>query len=98
VAIGFVVFLGVLGYLGVHRMIGKALDDRRDRIKAALDEAAKLKADAMALLTEYQKKRAAAETEAQSIIAGARAEAERFAVEAKAKAAELVGRATTVCG
>ncbi len=39
VALAFVVFLGLLGYIGVHRMLGKSLDDRAARIKAELDEA-----------------------------------------------------------
>ena len=94
VALAFIVFLGVLGYVGVHRMIGKSLDERSARIKAELDEARKLRDDAAQLLAEYQRKRAAAETEAQGIVAGARAEAERMAAEAKAKVEEFVARRT----
>jgi F-type H+-transporting ATPase subunit b len=94
VAIGFVVFVGGLGYIGVHKMLAKALDDRSDRIKAEIDEAAKLKSEALALVTEYRRKREAAEGEAQSIIANAKAEAERMATEAAAKAEEFVARRT----
>ena len=94
VALGFFVFLGLLGYLGVHRMIGKSLDDRAARIKAELDEARKLKDEAAALLADYQRKRDEAESEAQEIIAGAKAEAERLAAEAKAKIEEFVARRT----
>ncbi len=94
VALGFIVFLGLLGYLGVHRMVGKSLDDRAERIKAELDEARKLKDDAAALLAEYQRKRQEAESEAQEIIAGANAEAERLAAEAKSKVEEFVARRT----
>ena len=94
VAVAFVIFVVGLGYLGVHKTIAKALDQRRDRIKAELDEAARLKNEALALLAEYQRKRQEAESEAQSIIAGAKAEAERLAVEAKAKAEEFVARRT----
>ncbi len=39
----------------------KSLDDRADRIKAELDEAARLKNEALALLAEYQRKRQEAE-------------------------------------
>src|SRR6185312_12293300 len=81
VALAFIVFLGVLGYVGVHRMIGKSLDERSARIKAELDEARKLRDDAAQLLAEYQRKRAAAETEAQDIVASARADAEVAAAE-----------------
>ncbi|MGB7256653.1 MAG: ATP F0F1 synthase subunit B [Pseudolabrys sp.] len=94
VAIAFLVFVGVLGYLGVHKLVVKALDDRSNRIKAELDEAKRLKDDAMALLDEYKRKRSEAEGEAQSIIAGAQAEAERLAVEAKTKVEEFVERRT----
>jgi len=94
VALGFVMFLALLGYVGVHRMIGKSLDERAGRIKAELDEARKLKDDAAQLLADYQRKRGEAESEAQEIIAGAKAEAERLAVEAKAKIEEFVSRRT----
>jgi F-type H+-transporting ATPase subunit b len=94
VAIAFVFFLGLLAYVGVHRQLAKALDDRAARIKAELDEARKLRDDAAQLLADYQKKRQEAETEAQGIVAGARAEAERMAADAKAKVEEFVDRRT----
>jgi F-type H+-transporting ATPase subunit b len=94
VALAFVVFVAGLGYIGVHRMIGKSLDDRSARIRAELDEARKLKDEAAKLLADYKRKRGEAETEAQAIIADARAEAERLAVEAKAKIEEFVARRT----
>jgi F-type H+-transporting ATPase subunit b len=94
VAIGFVIFDGLLAYLGVHKTVVQALDRRAAKITAELDEAKRLKDEALALLAEYRKKAEAAETEAQSIVADARAEAERLAVEAKAKAEEFVARRT----
>ncbi len=94
VAVAFVLFVGLLGYLGVHRMLTKALDDRAGRIKAELDEAKKLKDEAVALLAQYERKRQEAESEAQGIIAGAKAEADRMAIEAKAKIEEFVARRT----
>jgi len=94
VALGFFVFLGLLAYIGVPRMIVKALDDRAGRIKAELDEARKLKEDAAQLLADYQRKRGEAENEAQEIIAGAKAEADRLAIEAKAKIEDFVARRT----
>ena len=94
VAIGFVVFVAMLLSIGVHRTIGKALDDRSARIKAELDEARKLRDEAAALLAEYQRKRREAEGEAQEIVSGAKAEAERLAVEAKARIEEFVSRRT----
>ena len=94
VALGFFAFIGLLAYVGVHRMLIKALDDRAGRIKAELDEARKLKDDAAQLLADYQRKRGEAENEAQEIIAGAKAEAERLAAEAKIKIEEFVARRT----
>jgi F-type H+-transporting ATPase subunit b len=94
VALAFLVFVGGLGYIGVHRMIAKSLDDRSARIKAELDEARKLKDEAAQLLADYQRKRQEAEGEAQEIISGAKAEAERLAIEAKAKIEEFVARRT----
>ena len=94
VAVAFVIFVAGMGYLGVHRMVAKSLDERAGRIKAELDEARKLKDEAAALLAQYQRKRQEAEGEAQDIIAGAKAEAERLAIEAKAKIEEFVARRT----
>jgi len=94
VAVAFVIFVAGLGYLGVHKMIAKSLDDRSDRIKAELDEARRLKDEAAQVLAQYQRKRLQAESEAQEIIAGAKAEAERLAIEAKSKIEEFVARRT----
>ena len=94
VAVAVVIFVAGLGYLGVHKMVAKSLDERADRIKAELDEAGRLKDEAAALLAEYQRKRQEAEGEAQEIIAGAKAEADRLAIEAKIKIEEFVARRT----
>jgi len=94
VAVAFVLFIGVLGYFGVHKLILSSVDQRRDKIKAELDEARRLKEEAQALLAEYQRKQHEAEEEAAGIIAGARAEADRMVVEASAKMEEFVARRT----
>jgi F-type H+-transporting ATPase subunit b len=94
VAFAFIVFLGLLAYIGAHRTIAKALDDRTARIKAELDEARRLKDEAAQLLAEYQRKRQDAESEADEIIAGAKAEAERLAVEARTRMEDFVARRT----
>ena len=78
VAVSFVIFIAVLGYFGVHRLMVKGIDDRRERIKAELDEARRLKAEAQTLLAQYQRKQQAAELDAQAILAGAKTEAERL--------------------
>jgi F-type H+-transporting ATPase subunit b len=94
VAIAFVIFVGILVYVGVFRKMAKSLDDRAARIQADLDEARTLREEAARVLAEYQRKRQEAETEAQGIIAGAKDEAARLAVEAKAKIEEFVARRT----
>jgi F-type H+-transporting ATPase subunit b len=94
VAVAFVLFIGVLGYFGVHKLVLSSVDQRRDKIKAELDEARRLKEEARALLAEYQRKQHEAEEEAAGIIAGAKAEAERMVIEANAKMEEFVARRT----
>jgi F-type H+-transporting ATPase subunit b len=94
VAVAFVILMGVFAYVGVHRTALTALDHRRDRIKAELDDARRLKDEAAKLLAEYKARHAAAEREAEEIISGARAEAERIAAEAKVKLEDFVARRT----
>ena len=43
VAVGFAIFVGILVYVGVPKMLTKALDDRGKRVQAELDEARRLK-------------------------------------------------------
>jgi len=94
VALAFILFLGLLAYLGVHRKITDSLDQRQARIKGELDEARRLKEEAQALLAEFQRKGREAEKEAEAIIAGAKAEAERIAAEAKTRMEDFVSRRT----
>jgi len=94
VAIAFVILMGVFAYVGVHRTVLKALDNRSERIKAELDDARRLKDEAAKLLADYKARRATAETEAAEIIASAKAEAERIAAEAKVKMEDFVARRT----
>jgi len=94
VALAFVLFLGLLLYLGAHRRITDSLDQRQTRIKAELDEARRLRDEAQALLAEFERKGREAEGEAAAIIASATAEAERLAGEAKARMEDFVARRT----
>ena len=94
VAVAFVIFIGVLIYVGVHKKVADALDQRGARIKAELDEARRLRDEAEQLLAAYRKKRGEAEQEAQAIVAEAQAEAERTAAEARTKMEDFVARRT----
>jgi F-type H+-transporting ATPase subunit b len=84
VAVGFVMVIALLLYVGAPKMIATLLDARSASIKAELEEARRLREEAQALLASYQEKAAGAEREAESIVAEAKAEAERYAAEATA--------------
>ena len=94
VAVAFVLFVGVIIYVGAHKKMIEALDHRSARIKADLDDARRLRDEAASLLADYQKKQREAETEAEAIVADAKAEAERVAAESRAKMEEFVARRT----
>jgi F-type H+-transporting ATPase subunit b len=94
VGIAFVIFMGVLAYAGAHRFLLQGIDQRRDKIKAELDEARRLRDEAAAVLAEYQRKQQGAEQEAATIVANAKVEAERIAAEAKTKMEEFIARRT----
>ena len=63
VAVAFFVFVAFLGYIGAHRMILSSLDQRRDKIKAELDEARRLREEAEKVLVEYRRRQHDAEND-----------------------------------
>jgi F-type H+-transporting ATPase subunit b len=94
VAVGFVIFVGILGYFGAHKAILATLDARGQKVAEQLAAASALRAEAEKLLAEYETKRVAAEKEAATIIEDAKAEAERIRVDQEAKLADFVTRRT----
>ena len=92
--VALVVFVGLVLYFGVHRIIAKMLDGKIKQIETDIAEAKRLRDEAAALLVEYEQKRVAAEKEAEGIVAAAKEEAERLTVEAQASLADLVARRT----
>jgi F-type H+-transporting ATPase subunit b len=94
VLLGFLVFVGVLIYFGVPRMVLKALDARGEAIAAELAQAAKLRQEATSLLASFEKKSAEAEANAAAIVAEARAQAEHLNVEAGERLKEFIVRRT----
>jgi F-type H+-transporting ATPase subunit b len=94
VGVAFFIFLGIAWRLGAFRQIIEGLDSRGRRIRAELDEAQRLRAEADALLAEYKRRRDEAEREAQDIVTAAREEAERVAREAQERMTEFVRRRT----
>ena len=92
VAVGFVLVIALLLWKGVPAMVGKMLDDRAAVIAGELNEARRLREEALALLQDYQKRAAGAEAEAQSIITDARAQAERYGAESRANLKSQIER------
>jgi F-type H+-transporting ATPase subunit b len=92
VAVGFVILVAGIAKM-VVRSVNGALDARAARIKATLDEAAKLREDAQHLLAEYQRKQRNAVKEAEDVLAAATARAEQHAKDAAVQlAASLAQR------
>ncbi|MET0408802.1 MAG: F0F1 ATP synthase subunit B [Hyphomicrobium sp.] len=96
VVIAFVAFLALLIYYRVPAAVTKALDDRADGIRKELDEARRLREEAQALLSDYQRKAREAEKEAQSIIEQAKREAEALASESRKALTESLDRRSKI--
>ena len=94
VALGFIIFVAGLAYLGVHGKLGAALDDRARKVADELAQAKRLHEEAAALLDTFKRKAAAAEAEAAAIVDQARREAEMMAQEAHARMEDFVARRT----
>ena len=92
VALSFLLFVGILLYLKVPRMIAGALDARTAKVRHELDEAKRLRADAEALLASYQARAETAAHDAQAIVASARAEAANIVADAHAAAEASIAR------
>jgi len=92
VGISFVLFVALLAYLGVHKLLGKALDTRAAGIRAELDEARQLREDAQEVFAEFERKQKEVEGQAEDIVAHAKVEAEAAAEQAKADIAASIER------
>src|SRR5689334_965966 len=83
VAVSFFIFIGLVLYLGVHKKIAAALDNRAAQIKKELEEARHLREEAEKVLADYKRKEGDAAKEAQEIISLAGKEAEILAEETR---------------
>jgi F-type H+-transporting ATPase subunit b len=92
VAIGLILFLGVVWYAGGFKFALGALDAKAATIQHDLEEAARIRAEAEALLADIKKQRDEAEIQGQEMLKEAKADAKRFAAEAKAKLEEQIAR------
>lgn len=94
--VSLILFLALIAYLKVPGMVGKALDERAERIRRELDDARALREEAQQLLVEYQRKRREAEQEAAELVSAAKREAESIVADAKVKTEEYVARRTVL--
>jgi F-type H+-transporting ATPase subunit b len=98
VGIGFVIFIGVLIYVGVPGMITRKLDERAVRIKAELDEVRALRDEAQTLLATYERRQKEVKAQAEDIVVAARRESEAAAEAAKEEIRRSVARRIQTAG
>ncbi|HEV2044445.1 MAG TPA: F0F1 ATP synthase subunit B [Sphingomicrobium sp.] len=94
VALAMVAVLALFLWKKVPAAVGKALDGKIAEIRAQLDEAKALRAEAESLKAEYQAKAAAADGEAAAMVERAKAESKAIVAKAKKDAEALVERRT----
>ena len=92
VAAGLLLFFVILAVVGVPKLVAGALDAKSAKIQSELDEAARLRAEAEALLAQIRQEKAEAETQAAEMLAAAEADAKRMEVEARARLEESLTR------
>lgn len=94
VGAGLLIFAAILWKAGAFKMAVGALDANVAKIQADLDEAARIRAEAEAMLAEINQQRADADAQARAMIEAAQDQATRLAEEAKAKLEETVALRT----
>jgi len=91
VAVAFLIAVALLVWKA-SPVVARMLDSRAAKIKADLEEAAKLRNDARRTLAEFQQRQRDAQKEADAILAQARQEAERSAQAAERNLAAALER------
>lgn len=92
VSLAMAVLIAVIVWKKVPGMIAGGLDTKIAEIKAQLDEANALRAEAEALRDEYAAKIAGAEKDAEAMMEGARQEADSILAKAEADSEKMVER------
>ena len=92
VAIGLILFVGILWYAGAFKTALGMLDSKAAKIKEDLDEAARLRDEAEAMLADIRKQRDEAEIQGAEMLKEAEAASKRLAAEAKVKLEESIAR------
>ncbi len=92
VGIGLLLFIGIVVFVGVPKLVAGALDAKAAKIQSELDEAARLRAEAEALLAQIRQEKAEAEAQAAEMLKAAEADARRMEVDSRAKLEESLTR------
>jgi F-type H+-transporting ATPase subunit b len=83
VLVAFLIFVGVVVYFGVPRMITGMLDSRAERVRTELENARALREEAQTMLAEFERRQKDVQDEAARIVAQARSDAEAASAQAK---------------
>lgn len=92
VAVGLILFFVAAWWAGAHKTVAAALDAKAAKIQTDLDEAARLRTEAQAMLEKLRAERIEAEGQAKAMLKAAEDEAKRLQVEAEARLAESITR------
>jgi F-type H+-transporting ATPase subunit b len=92
VSLAMLVFIGVLVWKGVPKLITGGLDAKIAAIREQLEEAKKLRAEAEALRAEYAAKIAGAEKDAAAMVDHAKVEAAAIVEKAQADTEAMIAR------
>jgi len=92
VTVAFLVFVGLVFYLGVPKLLGGLLDKRAQGIRDELAEAKQLREEARALVASYDQKMKDVQDQSARIVATAKSEAESAAAQAKVDLDHAIAR------
>ena len=92
VGIGLILFFGILVLAGVPKLVAGVLDAKAAKIQSELDEAARLRAEAEALLATIRQEKVEADAQAAAMLKAAEDDARRLEAESRAKLEETLAR------
>ena len=92
VAIAFVIFVGVLIYFKVPRLIANLLDNRAETIRSEIDEAHKLLEEAKTLLAKLEREHKENIAKGQDIIQDAKLTSKKILEDSKSEIKDAVAR------
>ena len=92
VGVGLILFIAIVIWAKAPAMIAGKLDETAAKIQTDLDEAARIRAEAEALLATIRAEREETERQATAMLAAAKADVAQMEIEAKAKLEEQIKR------